>query len=86
MLLQVALFHSFLWLSNILLYHPFIPVDEHLGCLKIGILHKYEKINTLRNNIPLILTCWFLRRVWACGVLRHLDDGHCRDLFFFPVI
>ena len=40
MLLQMALFHSFLWLSNILLYisHIFFihsSVDEHLGCFQV---------------------------------------------------
>ena len=40
MLLQMALFHSFLWLSNILLYvcttaSPLLLNDGHLGCFHI---------------------------------------------------
>ena len=40
MLLQMALFHSFLWLSNIPLciYHIFfihLSVDGHLGCFHV---------------------------------------------------
>ena len=37
MLLQMALFHSFKWLSNIPLHHIFIRsfVDGHLGCFYV---------------------------------------------------
>ena len=39
MLLQMTLFHSFLWLSNIPLYiyttSLAVPVDGHLGCFHV---------------------------------------------------
>ena len=45
MLLQMALFHSFLWLSSILIYHIFFihsSVDGHLGCFYVlAIVNSY---------------------------------------------
>ena len=53
MLLQMALFHSFLWLSNIPLYiyiyHIFfihLSVDGHLGCF-----HVLAIVNSATVNI-----------------------------------
>ena len=52
MLLQMALFHSFLWLSNILLYiyihHIFIysSVNEHLGCFHVLATVNSAAVNT----------------------------------------
>ena len=51
MLLQMALFHSFLWLSNIphtYMCHVFIhsSVDGHLGCFRVLAVVNSAAVNT----------------------------------------
>ena len=81
MLLQMALFHSFLWVSNILLciyiyiyiyiYHIFFihsSVDGHLGCF-----HVLAIVNSAAMNIRVNVSFWiivlsgYMPRSWIAG-------------------
>ena len=60
MLLQMALFHSFLWLSNIPLYmcttfSLSVPVSGHLGCLHFL---------AIINSAEVKLGCMYLLKLW----------------------
>ena len=61
MLLQVALFHSFLWLSSIPLYICTMPslsilsVEGHLGCL-----HVLAIVNGAAMNIGVHVSFWIM--------------------------
>ena len=58
MLLQMALFHSSLWLGSIPLRHIFIPlsVDGHLDCF-----HMLATVNSAAVNIGVLLNYSFVR-------------------------
>ena len=73
MLLQVALFHSFLWLSNIPLYiyiyHSFLTyssVSGHLACF-----HVLAVVNSAAMNIGVHVSFWiivFFRYMPSSGI------------------
>ena len=71
MLLQMALFHSFLWLSSIpfvYLYHIFIhpSLDGHLGCFHVLALVSIAALNMYLFEIV------FSRYMPGVGLLDHM--------------
>ena len=84
MLLQMALFHSFLWLSNMSLYnnmnHIFIhsSIDgQHLGCFLILAI-----VNSAAMSIKLFLS--FQIRVFSRYILKDgIDGSYGSSIFSF---
>ena len=77
MLLQMATFHSFLWLSNILphiyyIYHIFIhsSVDGHLGCFRVlAIVNSAALNNGIHVSFTILASSGHMPRVGLLGLL-----------------
>ena len=84
MLLQMALFHAFLWLSSIPLYiyiyHIFFihsSVNGHLGCF-----HVLATVNSAAMNIGVRVSFWI--RVLSGYMPRSgISGSHCNSIFSF---
>ena len=73
MLLQMALFHSFLWLSSILIYHIFFihsSVDGHLGCFYVLVIVISAAMNI---EVSCLLELEFLSFPDICPQVELLD-------------
>ena len=81
MLVQMALFHSFLWPNNILLYlnHIFIhsSVVGHLGCFQVLAIVNRAAVNI---GVHIFFEFWFSLDI--CPGVRMLDHGVALFLVF----
>ena len=88
MLLQMALFCSFLWLSNIPLYicttsSLSIPVDGHLGCFHVLTIVSSAAVNTgVHVSFQIMVFSRYMPRSGTAGsygeklVLSRVPGGH----------
>ena len=82
MLLQMALFYSFLWFSNIPLYHIFFihsSVDVHLGCFRVLTIVRMEtqKTSSTQSNLEIEKHSWRNQAPWpsiSCGTVVHMPQ------------
>ena len=87
MLLQMASFHSFLWLSNnsiVYMYKNFFihsSVDGHLGCFHVlAIVNSAEMNNGIHVSFPILVSSGYMPRSGISGSYGGLIPSFLKNL------